>query len=518
MPSKSKRIAKNTILLYLRMLLHLGVSLYTSRIVLSTLGIEDFGVYSIVAGVVILFSFFNTAMSVATQRFLSYEIGKNNFEKLKAIFSTSVNVHICIAILVFILGETLGLWFIINQLNIPAERIDAAIWVYQFSLFAFIVKIIKVPYHAAIVANENMSFYAYLSILEEFLSLVIVFIIQIFPYDRLIFYGLFLFIVSIIVFFVYKLYCNNKYSITRYFFIWDMTLFKSIISFSGWSMFGSIANVGSKQGTNILLNIFFGVTLNATMGIANQVNNAINGFVQNFQTAFRPQIVKSYAAGDTKYLLQLVFQTSKFSFFLLYFVALPVLINTEFVLSIWLENVPDYAVGFVRLILVYSLFESISGPLWMTVQATGKIMKYQIIISIIIISNLWISYILLKNGFSPYVVLMVRIGVNLCSLIYRLFYLKTIIDFLIKNFMQKVLGNIILVVLFTFVIPVLLGFYTDGVSKFFFTTITSFFSIAFGVYFFGLNNIEKNTIKLFVVKTINKILKNESNYSSRISK
>lgn len=484
------------------MLLIMAVSLYTSRIVLNTLGVEDYGIYSIVGGVVILFSFFNNAMSIATQRFLSFELGRENIKQLRRTFSMSLNVHFGIALLILFFAETVGLWFLNTQLNIPAERMKAANWVYQFSILTFLVNIIRVPFHSTIIAYEKMSFYAYLSIIEALLKLGVVFLIQISLYDKLIFYGFLIFIVSLLILLVYKIYCNRNFDSSRYYFFWDIKLFKTLISFSGWSLFGSLANVGSKQGTNILLNIFYGVTVNAAMGIATQVNNAINGFVHNFQTAFRPQIVKSFASGDNKYLMQLIFQTSKFSFFLLYFIALPILLNTEIVLQLWLKNVPEYAVGLVRLILIYSLLETISGPLWMTVQATGKIRKYQIIISFIILSNLWASYLFLKLGYSPYFVLWIRIFINFFSLVFRLIYLKKMISFPVLKFLKKVPLNLLLVVLISLVIPVLVNYYLAGISGFIYTTLISIVSVGITIYWIGLNMKEKDYLKALFIKKI----------------
>ncbi len=331
--SKTKQIAKNTSLLYFRMLITMIVTLYTSRIVLNTLGIEDFGIYNIIGGVIILFTFLNVAMSNTTQRFLSFELGRNDMEQLKKTFSMSMTAHISIALIVFLLSETVGLWFINTQLNIPAERMNAANWVYQFSILTFVFQIIRVPYNASIIAYERMSFYAYISIIEVILKLAVVFLLQKGGFDKLIFYSILLFIVSIIILYAYKVYCNKKFKISRYYFFWDGSLYKNIMSFSGWSLMGSVASISANQGINILLNIFFGVAVNAAMGIANQVNGALNSFVVNFQTAFKPQIVKSYAEGDKKYLTQLILQTSKFSFFLFFIVSIPILLNTEFALK-----------------------------------------------------------------------------------------------------------------------------------------------------------------------------------------
>lgn len=502
----NKRIAKNTMMLYIRMLLLMVVSLYTSRIVLNILGVEDYGIYNIIGGVVILFSFFNSAMANATLRFLAFDIGQENNLQLKRTCSMSINVHVAISIIFIVLTETIGLWFFTSKLNIPTERLNAAFWVYQFSIAAFVVSIIRVPYDSLIMARERMSFYAYLSIIEGLLKLGVVFLLDDFGFDKLIFYSFLIFLVTLITTTLSIIYSVKNFEEIRYFFFWDGILFKRLISFSGWTMFGSIANVGSNQGTNILLNIFYGITVNAAMGIANQVNNAINGFVQNFQTAFRPQIVKTYAAGDQKYLIQLITQTSKYSFFLLYFLSLPILLNTELILQIWLINVPDYTVAFVKYIVVYSLFESISGPLWMAVQATGKINKYQIIISFLIISNLWISLLFLKLGYSPVVVLWIRIVISLLCLIYRIIFLSRKISLPLKRFILDVPLNILFVVLISFSTLFLINnFLPDGFIGFLTITGISIFVTGISIYFVGLKNNEREYIRRGIIKSFNSI-------------
>lgn len=502
----NRRIAKNTLMLYIRMLILLVVRLYTSRIVLNALGVEDYGIYNIVGGVIILFSFFNNAMSNATMRFLAFDLGQKNPFQLKRTFSMSVNVHIGIALLILLLAETVGLWFLNTQLNIPIERMKAANWVYQFSILTFLINILRVPYHSSIIAHERMSFYAYLSIIEGLLKLAVVFLLQNSGFDKLIFYGFLILIVAIIVLVAYIMYSLKNFESAYYMLFWDKKLFYRLISFSGWTLFGSFANVGSRQGINILLNIFFGVTVNAAMGIANQVNNAINGFVQNFQTAFRPQIVKSYAAKDEHYLNNLILQTSRYSFFLLYIISLPLLLNTEVILQLWLKIVPQYAVSFVRLILIFSLIESVSGPLWMTVQATGKIKKYQIIISIIILSNLLISYIFLKTGHTPNIVLLVRIAISIVCLFYRLNFLKQNIGLNSTHFLLEVLFRIILVVSVSYIILLLVYkyIYTKPYSLMF-PILISFLITLVSVYFLGLKREERKIINNKITTTWKKL-------------
>jgi len=491
----NKRIAKNTVLLYFRMLFTMAVSLYTSRIVLNILGIADFGIYNIVGGVVVLFSFLNSAMSSATQRFLNFEIGKNDIVRLKKIFCISMNVHISIAFIVIILAETVGLWFVNTQLNLPLNRMNAANWVYQFTILTFILSIIQVPYNATIIAHERMSFYAYVSIIEVSLKLLVVILLQYIGFDKLKLYAVLICAVTLIVITVYKIYCNKKFESSRYSFIWDAPLYKQLLSFSGWSLFGSLANVGKTQVVNIFLNIFCGVFVNATMGITNQVSATLNGFVANFQLAFNPQIVKSYAANEKGYLMKLIFQTSKYSYFLLYILSLPILLNTDYILKLWLKIVPEYTVEFCQLTIIYLLIESISGPLWMSIQATGKIKKYQIVISSLLILNVPISYILLKLNFVPYSVLWVNIGLCIIALFVRILFLKSQIDLQIMLFFKDVLLTIIVVTILSIPLPLILSHYLNGFGGFILSSGVAFISVGILVYFIGFKIKERQFLK-----------------------
>lgn len=315
----NKRIVRNTGMLYIRMLLTMTVSLYTSRVVLNTLGVVDFGIYNVVGGVVLMFSFLNSSMSSATQRFLSIELGKQDYLQLKKVFSMSVNIHAIIAIAIFILAETIGLWFLNARLVIPADRIVAANWVYQFSIFAFMLTIMNVPYNATIIAHERMKVYAYVSIIEVFLKLTIVVVLVFSGFDKLKLYSLLVFVVSIIVWIIYKVYCKRNFHETSYIYFWEKSLYKTLINYAGWNLFGNIAGVTFNQGINIMLNLFFGPTINAARSIAYQINSAVSGFVSNFQIAMNPQIVKSYALEDLKYMHQLIFQGAKYSFFFFFF-------------------------------------------------------------------------------------------------------------------------------------------------------------------------------------------------------
>ena len=487
---KNKRIVKNTIFLYIRMLITMGVTLYTSRVVLNILGVEDFGIYNITGGIVVLFSFLNTAMSNATQRFLSFELGKNDIEQLKRTFCMSINAHISIALLVLFLSETVGLWFINSQLNIPTSKMVATNWVYQFSVFSFLVSIIRVPYNASIIAYEKMSFFASISILEAIFKLLIVFLLTISIAQKLIFYSILTFSVILICTIIYKIYCNKHFIITRYNFFWDKELYKRLMSFSAWSMLGGATNIGAQQGGNILLNIFYGVSVNTAFGLANQVSNAIYGFVSNFQLAFNPQIIKYYANKEIDKFNKLIFTTSLFSYYLILIIAIPFLFNTEFILLLWLKNVPSHTVVFCQLMMIYFLIDAIQGPLWMSIYATGNIRIYQIWLSILLILNIPISYFLLKNGHNPCVVLIVRVCLNFISGIARIIYVNYFLNFPSTNYLKAVVLKATIVSLIVLSFSFIAKFSLNGNLNFL-LIIISIISTIIIIYLIGITKHER---------------------------
>ena len=452
MASNNKRIAKNTLLLYFRMLLTMCVALYTSRVVLAALGIADYGIYNVVGGIVVLFTFINNAMVTSTQRYLNFELGRNDIAQARKIFSISLNIHILIALFILLLSETIGLWFLNTTIQYPDSRETAVQITYQFSILTTCIKVIRTPYNAAIIAHERMSFYAYLSILESVLQLGIAFILMLLDSDRLIMYGLLLGVVAIIINLCYYVYCRKHFEICHYQYFRDSSLYRQLLSFSGWSLFGSVANMGASQGLNMLLNVFFGVTVNAAMGIATQVSAAVASFVSNFQMAFNPQIVKSYAAGDINYFVRLVLSTSKYSYLLLFVIALPIYICCPEVLHVWLTEVPDYAVSFCRLMLIFSLLDALQAPLWLSVQATGKIRNYQILMSFMILSNLPITYVCLKFGYSPNSVLVVRCLINFITLFVRLWYLKRLYNFPVWEFVKEGIFRIVPITMLAYIV------------------------------------------------------------------
>ena len=353
--SDPRRIAKNTLMLYFRQILIMLVSLYTVRVVLSVLGAEDYGIYNVVAGVVVLFSFVNNAMAQGTQRFLNYSLGENDTAKTQKIYSASLVIHLLVALLFIAIAESIGLWFVLNKLNVPVERYEAIFPVYQFAVITTVFSILRIPYNALIIAYENMQFYAGVSVLEAVLKLGIIFCISFFSVDSLILYSFLICAVSAIILLVYKLYCNIAFSTAHFLFPRDKKLIRELLSFSGWSLLGGTASVACTQGTNILINIFTNVVVNAAVGISNQVNVAVNSFISNFQTAFNPQIVKLWAEGKKNEFFHLVKRTITLSFFLQMFIVVPLFVNVEFVLSLWLKKPPEYSSLFVKLLLIDSL-------------------------------------------------------------------------------------------------------------------------------------------------------------------
>ncbi len=425
-------------MLYFRQILIMLVMLYTVRVVLNILGAEDYGIYNVVAGLVSMFSFLSGAMATASQRFFSYEIGRNDQVRLKQIFSLTVTVYALLAIIVVIVSETAGLWFVETQLTIPPERMAAARIVFQFSLLAFVVTILTTPYLAAIIAHEEMNIYAYVSIFEVVILLVLVSLLKFCVIDSLILYSIITFSVKLLVSLLYIIVCTHKFRECRYSFYWDTKRFRELFSYVGWNLFGSAAGVVRSHGVNVVLNIFFGPVVNAAAAIANQVNAAVKSFAQNFTTAVRPQIIKNYAADDITSMIRLVYASSKATFFLLFIFVLPLTLEMPFILGLWLKNPPEYAVLFTRLILIDALIDSVSYPLMTAAQATGKIKLYQSVVGGILLLNIPISIIFLLLNFSPTSVFVITLLLTFSAFIARMFILKLLIPFSIKDFIFTV--------------------------------------------------------------------------------
>lgn len=440
--SDNRTIAKNTMFLYFRMFLTMGVGLYTSRLVLEALGVVDYGIYGLVGGIVTMFSFLSSSMAAATQRFLLFDIGAGDANRLRKTFSASVNIHFVIAFIVVLLAETIGLWFINHKLTIPSDRLYAANWVYQFSIFTFFFSVIQVPYNALLIARERMGIYAYISIGEVCLKLIAVFILINASSDKLILFSIFTFIVSVLIQTGYKLYCKKHFKESKYLFFYEKSYYRELLSFSGWNLFGNFAVVTKWQGMNIILNLFFGPVVNSAYGITMQIQSAVGGFVQNFQLAVKPQIIQSFAQNNKERSNKLISLTSKYSYFLMYLIILPIIYNIDFILSKWLVVVPNLTSVFIKLSLIGIMIDSISEPLVNGIHASGKIKNYQIILSIILIVNLPLIYFLLKMGASAEIGFVVFIITNIIAFIYRLVVCSKLTNLNISLFITNILSKI----------------------------------------------------------------------------
>ena len=494
--ANNKRIAKNTILLYIRMLFMMAVSLYTSRVVLNVLGVEDYGIYNVVGGVVTMFGFLNGAMASSTQRYLTFELGRNDFKQLHKVFCTSIAIHGLISIVIVILAETIGLWFLYYKMTIPEMRMDAALWVYQFSILSFVVMIMSVPYNATIIAHEKMSAFAYISVMEVVLKLLIVYLLLIGDFDKLKLYAVLIFLVQLCIRCIYSVYCNKHFAETKYRRMWNSKLFKEMLCFAGWNMWGSCAAIAFTQGLNILLNMFFGPVVNAARGVAVQVQSAVTQFSMNFQTALNPQITKSYAVEDYVYMHSLIFRSSKFTFFLLLFLSLPIMVETETILRIWLKIVPDYAVVFLRLMICITILDAVANPLMVSAAATGKVRRYQSIVGGVLLSILPISYVVLKLGGAPYSVFIVHLCVCFIAFVIRLFIIRLMIKLpLIPYFKQVVIRSLAVTVL-AVILPLLLKMVLpETLWSFFLICVVCLVSVAIIAYCCGLSFSEREFVR-----------------------
>lgn len=490
-----KKIAKNTVFLYLRLLITIAVSLYTARIVLEKLGVENYGIYNIEGSIVVSFVFINNALMSAIQRFYSFHIGKGN--NCIKVFSMSINLQIILGLSVVLILETIGLWVFAYHLNIPIERRHAALIVYQLSIATFIVNFIRIPYQALIIAKEKMSAFAYFSVIEVILKLIIVYLLVYINFDKLILYGWLVFFVTIIVNSLYIFYCRNKFEDCRYKFKWEKILFREMIGFTSWNFIGGIAGAIRNEGPNYLLNLFLGVQVNAGMGIAKQVSGTAYNFSSNFQSAFNPQIVKSYAAKENEYLNTLIFRTTKISFFLIYIIAIPIIFCND-LFQLWLTVIPPYTRSFCNCFLIAEIISSISSPLWMTAHAIGNIRKYQLTLSLLNISVIPIAYILLYLKVEPYWVIACLIFLNLGILIYRVEYLRNRLTFNCAKYYKMVLNLLLIVPLLTVPFIFTISEFCKGLQGIMFLGCCSLIINSVVFYIIALDRIEKQYLINFI--------------------
>ena len=500
--ANNKRIAKNTLLLYLRMLLTMGVSLYTSRVILNALGVEDYGIYNVVGGVVSMFGILSGSLSSAISRFITFELGKGDLDKLKRIFCTSVNIQVILIALITILMETIGIWFLNNKMVIPEERLAAANWVFQFSVVTFALNLLSVPYNAVIIAHEKMSAFAYISIVDVTLKLIVAFIIAYNPFDKLVYYGLLIMICGVINRSIYAIYSKRHFEEATYRMIFDKGLMKEMFGFAGWNFMGNFSYMFYTQGLNVLLNLFFGPIVNAARSIAIQVENAMLQFTNNVQIAINPQIIKSYSQNDLTAMKRLMFASSKYCFFLMLLLSLPVMFGADFLLGLWLGNYPEHTVNFLRLTLICALIEVLVNPLYTANLATGKVAIYNKRLAILSFSLMPIIYFAMKVTQLPEIVFMLNILRNLIGIVIRMFIMRTQLAISIREYLRKVIVRIVTVSVAASIIPLALYYKigTDNFGVFCIIASISALSVMSVAYCLGLDKTEKQYI---IVKSKN---------------
>ncbi len=503
----NKRIAKNTLLLFIRTVFILIISLFTSRVILNALGVDDFGIYNAVGGVVAMFGVISGALSASISRFLTFELGKGNIERLKTIFSTSVNIQFGLALIILVIGEIIGVWFLNCKMNIPESRMIAANWVLHCSLLTFCVNLISIPYNACLIAHEKMDVFAYISILEAFLKLAICYLIMIATADRLIMYFCLLLAVAVLIRIIYGIYCHKKFEESRYKMVFDKPILKEMTNFAGWSFFTNASFICNTQGVTLLTNVFFGVSVNAARGIATQVEAAVNQLVNSFTTALNPQITKNYAVGRIEEMVSLVCRGAKFSYFLMFICALPILIETDYILAIWLKLVPDHSVSFVRLAIVGSLINVIGKTGYTASMATGNIKRYVLWVTTIGSLALPITWLVFEIGEEPESMYIVFIVVYTVVEGVRLWVMKGLLGFPVIRFVKDVFLKILIVTVTSLIFPILIvSLLEPSFLRFILTSVVCILSSTFFIYMIGLTRNEKTVILSTFLNKIRSII------------
>ena len=503
-----KRIAKNTVMLYIRMIVIMIVTLYTTRVVLNVLGETDYGIYNIVGSVVVSMVFIQNALMSATQRFLSYEMGLVDGGNVSRVFSSSLNLHLKFLAIIFVLLETVGLWFLNSVLNIPEDRVIAADIVYQFSILTFCSNLFRIPFNAIIISHESMNIYAVLSIIEAILKLSIVIALKYLFSDKLIAYGILVFAITLAINLMYISYCRRNYKNEAVLNIkGDKNVIKQLRGFLGWNLLGGVTSVATHEGPNYFMNYYLGVTVNAAMGIAKQVSSAVYQFTSNFQSAFNPQIVKSYASNDKEYLYNLINKTSQLSFYLLFIFAFPIILCADFIFNLWLVEVPEYTVIFCILMMLSQLLAAISSPLWMVAHATGDIKNYQIVMSIINLMVIPASFIVLRFNYPVYLILAFQVLLNILVYAYRLWFAKVKIGLPIKIYFKEVVLKCFLLTLVIIPIPILLSFWIDGFWQNIGTMALALIISALVFYLGGLDKETKTSLNSYIISRVRNSLR-----------
>lgn len=504
--SANKRIARNSIFLSIRMVIVLAINLYTTRAVLSLLGVSDYGVFNVVCGFVTMFAFLNTSMSNGIVRFFNFELGKNGTDGALKVFNTSLYIQFFLAIFIIVVSETFGLWYLENKMIINPERMHAAHCIFHFSVSSFFFIILQAPFTAAVLAHERMDYFAIVNVIDAILKLLIVFLTPMFKTDNLIIYGALFALISVIDFALYFIYCICNFNEIQFKRRFHKELFNSMLVFSGWNMFGSLSGVMKDQGINIVLNSFFGTIVNAAMGVAAQVNSGLQSFVQNLSVPVRPQVIQSYARGDIERTMSLTYSISKFSCLFLYFISLPILIEIDFILNLWLKgNVPENSSTFVLIIVVTSFFSNLNQAVSGVVHASGRMRLYQIAGGMTGILAVPIAYIVLYYGGKPETALLVSLLSMIIAQINALLILKRIVKYSIRHYLKKVILPLMIVIATTIFFPIGIRLILESsVIRFLITVIVSFSVTIISIMLFGLDHNEKKMINQIFNKVINK--------------
>lgn len=497
----TKRIAKNTLAMYIRMAVTMVVGLYTSRVILNVLGVEDYGTYNVVGGVVSMFSLLTASMSASISRYLTFSLGKGDRDELRRVFSVSLEVQLFLAVVIVLAVEAVGVWFLNTQMKIPPDRLVAANWVMQCSLVSFVVGLLMVPYNASIISHERMNIYAYISIWDAVMKLVIVYALYVSPFDKLKSYAVLLLAVSTLTTSFYWLYCKRHFEECRFRVVRDKRLLKEMTSFAGWGMIGDGAWILNTEGVNILINMFFGVVLNAARGIATTVDNMVQNFVRNFMVALNPQIVKSYAAGDFDYMHRLIFMGAKYSYFLMLFFFIPISLETRTILTLWLKVVPDYAVAFTRLTLMSTMCLTLGNTMIPAVQATGKIRNYTIVMGLMALANFPLTWIAFALGASPILAYVIYFLIFFSMVFVRLYVVKGLIHLSVRAYVKNVLLRVASVTIIAYAVPTAICvLQSDSFLRLLEICVLSVISSLLTVYFVGLSDLERNYAKNIVMK------------------
>ena len=507
MPSSiHKRIIHNTAMLYMRMLLTLATGFYTSRVVLAALGVSDFGIYNVVAGFVALLGFMQSAMTSATQRYFAYDLSKTQGGNLCGLYNASLQIHALLALCISLVAETAGYWVVSTQLTIPVERLDAALLAYHLSVVSFAVQVMTVPLTAMLMANERMGLFSLMSMANALLKLAAVFMLPYLFHDKLAVYAALLLGVALLTFVGYLLINRANFLSVRLQWSWHPEHFRSMIGFTAWSAWGNLAAALAEHGNNVLLNIFFGPAVNAGRSIATQANGALNNFVLNVQAAINPQIVKQYASGQYHHMHDLVQKASKYNFFLLLVLSMPVLFYTEQLLEMWLINPPSYAAIFLRLTIITSLIDSLSLPMMTSAQATGKIRLYQAVIGGILLLNVPIAYLALKIWQKPTLVIWTGILLAAVAFIVRLFILKKLTDMPAGRYLRSVMSRVMIVSAAAGSINFLLTFPAANGAFLIASLVICFVTTLLAVHLIGLDASEKRYLATMITQTYRKLL------------